>query len=144
MYTVQHILDKKEGPLETIDAEASVFDAATRMSKRHIGALPVTRHDKVIGIFTERDILNRVIALKRLPEETPVKDVMTTPVACCRPDTTEATCRRIMRLKKIRHLLVQEGERLVGIISLGDVIEDESAEQQETIEYMHEYLYCYR
>ena len=142
MYRVQHILDKKKSaPVATIDPDASVFDAATLMNERHIGALVVTRREKVVGIFTERDILNRVIAVRSSPDEIVVRDVMTTPVACCRPSTKEAECRSVMRKKRIRHLPVVEDESLVGIVSIGDVIEDENAEKDETIHYLHEYLY---
>lgn len=141
MHTVQHILDKKGSSVATIDADASVLDAARLMNERHIGALVVTGHDKVIGIFTERDILNRVVAAESSPTKTLVKDVMSTPVACCRRNTTEAECRAVMRKKRIRHLTVVEEGRLVGIISIGDIIEDESAEKDNTIQYLHEYLY---
>ncbi len=141
MYTVQHILDKKGSSVATIDADATVLDAARLMNERHIGALVVTRHDKVIGIFSERDILKRVVAAESSPAQTVVKDVMTTPVACCHGNTTEAECRAVMRKKRIRHLTVVEEDRLVGIISIGDIIEDESAEKDDTIHYLHEYLY---
>ncbi len=141
MYTVQHILDKKGSSVATINADATVLNAARLMNERHIGALVVTRHDKVVGIFTERDILNRVVAAQSSPAETLVKDVMTTPVACCRRNTTEAECRAVMRKKRIRHLTVVEEDRLVVIISIGDIIEDESAEKDDTIHYLHEYLY---
>ncbi len=141
MYTVEHILNKKSSPVATVDAEATVLDAAKLMNERHIGALVVTRRDKVVGIFTERDVLNRVVAVQSSPASTFVKDVMTTPVACCRRDTKESECRAVMRRKRIRHLTVVEDDRLVGIISIGDIIEDENAEKDETIHYLHEYLY---
>ena len=141
MYRVQHILDKKGNSVATIDADATILDAAVLMNERHIGALVVTRHDKGIGIFTERDILNRVVAAQRPPAKTLVKDVMTTPVACCCRNTTEAECRAVMRKKRIRHLTVVEEGRLVGIISIGDIIEDESTEKDDTIHWLHEYLY---
>ena len=145
MYTVQHILDKKNNaPVATIDADATALDAARLMNERHIGALVVTRRETVIGIFTERDLLNRVIAAQSSPAGTVVKDVMTTPVACCRRDTKEAECRSVMRKKRIRHLPVVEDDRLVGIISIGDIIEDENAEKDETIHYLYDYLYGYR
>ncbi len=70
MYTVQHILAKKGSSVATIDADATVLDAATLMNERRIGALVVTRHDKVLGIFTERDILNRVVAAQSSPSKT--------------------------------------------------------------------------
>ena len=141
MYTVQHLLDKKGSSVATVDADATVLDAAAIMNGRRIRALVVTRHDKVIGIFTERDILNRVVAAQSSPAKTLVKDVMTTPVACCHRNTREAECRAVMRKKRIRHLTVVEEDRLVGIISIGDIIEDESAEKDDTIHYLHEYLY---
>ncbi|MCH8806754.1 MAG: CBS domain-containing protein [Planctomycetes bacterium] len=141
MHTVQHILDRKPGPVTCIDRESTVLDAAKLMNEKRIGALVVNRGETVIGIFTERDILNRVVAAQKVPAKTLVKDVMTTPVACCKPETTEAECRHVMREKRIRHLPVVANERLVGMISIGDITEDENAEQQETIEYLHEYLY---
>ena len=87
MYTVQHIIDKKDEPVATISPEGTVLQAAKIMNKRHIGALVVTRHDEVVGIFTERDILNRLVAPERALATTRIKDVMTTPVACCRRET---------------------------------------------------------
>ena len=141
MHKVKHILDQKSGAVITIDAEATVLDAARVMNQRHIGALVVAQGEKITGIFTERDILNRVVAAQRSPAETVVKDVMTAPVACCRRETTEAECRAVMRRKRIRHLPVVEDERLVGLISIGDIIEDENVEKEETIHYLHEYLY---
>ncbi len=141
MYRVQHILDKKGSSVATIAADATVLNAAKLMNERRIGALVVTRHDKVIGIFTERDILNRVVAAQSSPAKTLVKDVMTTPVACCRRNTKVAECRAVMRKKRIRHLTVVEEDHLVGIISIGDIIEDDNAEKDETIHYLYEYLY---
>jgi CBS domain-containing protein len=141
MHTVQHILDKKGETVATIEGEATVLEAARRMNELHIGALVVTRHGNVSGIVTERDILNRVVAVELWPARTFVKDIMTAPVACCRRDTAQLECRTVMRRKRIRHLPVVENERLVGIVSIGDVIEDENAEQEETIHYLYTYMY---
>lgn len=141
MSTIQRILDKKGGSVSSIDADATVLDAAKLMNERRIGALVVTRGEKVIGIFTERDILNRIVAAQRLAAETTVKDVMTAPIACCRRNTTEGECRAVMRSKRIRHIPVVEDDRLVGIISIGDIIEEETAQKDETIHFLHEYLY---
>lgn len=117
-----------------------MLDAARLMSERHIGALVVTRAGKVIGIFTERDILNRVVGQQRDPAQTAVRDVMTSPVACCTSQTSRAECRSVMRNRRVRHLPVVDDERLVGIVSIGDILEDEGAEQRETIRYLYEYL----
>ncbi len=144
MYTVQHILEKRRDPVATISPDGTVLQAAKLMNERHIGALVVTHHDEVVGIFTERDILNRLVAPERSLTETRIRDVMTTPVACCRRETEESTCRALMRRKHLRHLVVVDEERLVGVISIGDVIEDQNDEMDHTIHYLNEYMYGYR
>ena len=141
MHTIKEILENKGQAVFSITEEATVLDAAKTMNERHIGALVVTRGEKVIGIFTERDILNRVVARQRDPAQTVVRDVMTTPVACCSPRSSRAECRGDMRGRRIRHLPVVDDERLVGIVSIGDILQDEGAEQQETIRYLYEYMH---
>jgi CBS domain-containing protein len=141
MHRVQQILESKGKAVFSITEDATAMDAAKVMNDHHIGALVVTRGEKVVGIFTERDILNRVVARQRDPAETVVRDVMTTPVACCAPGTSRAECRSVMRGRRIRHLPVVDDDRLVGMISIGDIIEDEGAEQQETIRYLYEYMH---
>ena len=140
MPTAQDILANKPA-VATIGEEATVMDAAKIMSDRHIGSLVVVRGDKVVGIFTERDVLNRVVARHRDPPETIIKDVMTTPVACCQPTTKLAECRGVMTRKRIRHLPVVKDNKLLGMVSSGDILALEHGEQQRTIEYMYEYLY---
>ena len=141
MHTVQQILETKGNAVFSITEDATAMDAAKVMNEHHIGALVVTRGEKVVGIFTERDILNRVVAQQRDPAGTVVRDVMTTPVACCAPGTSRAECRGVMRGRRIRHLPVVDDDRLVGIISIGDILQDEGAEQQETIRYLYEYMH---
>ena len=141
MHRVQQILESKGKAVFSITEDATAMDAAKLMNDHHIGALVVTRGEKVVGIFTERDILNRVVAQQRDPTETVVRDVMTTPVACCAPGTSRAECRGVMRGRRIRHLPVVDDDRLVGIISIGDILQDEGAEQQETIRYLYEYMH---
>ncbi len=141
MPTAQSILDRKGPEVTTVTAEANVLDAAKLMNQRRIGALVVTRGDRAVGIFTERDILNRVVAAGRKPEGTRVEEVMTSPMACCRRDTTLPECKAMMTQKRIRHLPVVEEGELFGMISSGDILAGESAQQQATIEYLHEYLY---
>ena len=124
-----------------IEQDATVMEAAKIMSDRRIGSLVVGRRDKIVGIFTERDVLNRVVARHLDPLETIVKDVMTTPVAFGQPTTKLAECRSVMTEKRIRHLPVVQENRLLGMISSGDILALEYGEQQRTIEYLHEYLY---
>lgn len=141
MPKAETILEKKGTDVATIDQDACVLEAAKLMNERRIGALVVTSGDRAVGIFTERDILNRVVAAGRAPGGTPVREVMTSPMACCRRDSTLAECKSVMTEKRIRHLPVVEEGKLYGLISAGDILANECAGQQETIEYMHEYLY---
>lgn len=141
MPTAQSILDRKGAEVATIDAGTTILAAAKEMNARRIGALVVTTGEKVVGIFTERDILNRVVAAARSPETTLVRDVMTAPMAVCKRETRLTECRAIMTAKRIRHLPVVEDGRLYGIISSGDILASEVADQRLTIDYLHEYLY---
>ncbi len=141
MPTAQDILANKPGDVAIIAEEAKVMEAAKIMSDRRIGSLVVVRGEKVVGIFTERDVLNRVVARHLDPLKTVVKEVMTTPVAVCQPTTKLAECRSVMTEKRIRHLPVVKENRLLGMISSGDILALETGEQQRTIEYLYEYLY---
>ncbi len=141
MPTAQDLLDKKPKRVAIIAEEDTVMQAAKIMSDRRIGSLVVGRREKVVGIFTQPDVLNRVVARHRDPLETIIKDVMTTPVACCQPTTKLAECRSVMTEKRIRHLPVVVDNKLAGMISSGDILALEHGEQQQTIEYMYEYLY---
>ncbi|UCC32415.1 MAG: CBS domain-containing protein [Phycisphaerales bacterium] len=141
MPNAQEILDKKGTDVATVDRKATVLDAARLMNERRIGAVVVTGGENAVGIFTERDILDRVVAAGKGAGQTAVDDVMTSPMACCRRDSTLEECKTVMTDKRIRHLPVVEEGKLYGLISSGDIIAYESANQQATIEYLHEYLY---
>ena len=141
MSTVQHILERKGQHVHSVAEDQSVLAAAALMNAHRIGAVVVTRGDAVVGIFTERDILNRVVAAQRDPAGTLVRDVMSSPVACCAPETTTQECRSVMRSRRLRHLPVVLDGRLVGIVSIGDVLEHADADQSATIQYLYEYMY---
>ena len=141
MPTAKSILDEKGTDVATVSSESSVLDASKLMNERRIGALVVITGDRVVGIFTERDMLTRIVAAGRTPDGTRVAEVMTSPMACCRRDTSIAECKGVMTSKRIRHLPVVEDGKLYGMISSGDVLAGEVAAQQATIEYLHEYLH---
>lgn len=141
MPSVNDILLHKGARVATVARETSVLKAASDMNKHHIGALVVVDGEEVIGIFTERDILNRVVAANRDPAATLVAEVMTSPIAFCHESTTLAECQQVMTQKRIRHLPVMEDGQLRGIISTGDILAGQVASQQTTIEYLNEYLY---
>ncbi len=141
MPTVQSVLERKGADVATITREESVLQAARLMNQRRIGALVVTEGDRAVGIFTERDVLNRIVAAQLPPGTTRVGEVMTAPMACCRRATPLSECRSVMTARKIRHLPVVEDGQLYGIVSIGDILAAESAQQAHTIEYLHEYLH---
>jgi CBS domain-containing protein len=141
MPNAQSILHKKGADVATVDRKTTVLDAAKAMNEQRIGAVVVTDGDRVVGIFTERDILNRIVASGKDAKTTRIEEVMTSPMACCRRDTRLTECRTVMTQKRIRHLPVVEDGKLYGIISAGDIVAGEVADQQATIEYLHEYLY---
>lgn len=141
MPTAQTVLDRKGTDVATVTVETSVLDAAKCMNEKRIGALVVTKGSRVVGIFTERDILNRIVAADLSPSDTQVGDVMTSPMACCRRDTKLDDLKAVMTQKRIRHLPVVEDDTLYGMISSGDVLASESDDRQTTIEYLQEYLH---
>jgi CBS domain-containing protein len=141
MATVSEVLGDKGRSVVCVSPETSVLDAAKRMAQHKIGAVLITRGAEILGIFTERDLLNRVVATEADPRTLPVGEVMTAPVACGTPQTKLAECRAVMTRNRLRHVPIVDGGRLVGIISSGDILARENHEAQETIHYLHEYMY---
>ena len=141
MKTAATILEAKGISVSSVPCDMTVVEAAALMNEGRIGAVVVTDGDRAVGIFSERDILCRVVATERVPSETLVRDVMTSPMAVCHRDTPLEECKAIMSSKRIRHLPVVEDGQLFGLISSGDILASEVADQQTTIEYLHEYLY---
>ncbi|MCI0639588.1 MAG: CBS domain-containing protein [Gemmataceae bacterium] len=142
MATVREILALKGGHVETIHPTASVFDAAVLMNEHRIGALVVLVEGRVIGIITERDILQRIVAQRRDPAEAAVEDIMTAEVVCCQWSTPLDEARGVMKNRRIRHLpVVDEQGQLHGMISIGDLNAYETTTQERTIHLLHEYIY---
>jgi len=142
--TVQSILAKKGSDIISVAPGETVLKAAQLMNERGIGGLVVTEGKRLSGIFTERDILRRVVAQRRDPTTTKVADVMTTPVTACGPDTPIDDCAAMMTAKRIRHLPVVGDTGLVGVITIGDVLAYQVSEQQATIDYMHHFMFDLR
>ena len=126
----------------TVAKGETVLRAAQVMNEHRIGALVVLEGDQIAGMFTERDVLRRVVGEGRPPATTSVAEVMTTEVACCTPQTPVEEARAAMKNQRIRHLPVVDGEgRLRGLVSIGDLNAFESASKEETIFWLNEYLY---
>ncbi len=139
MPSVNNILTTKGTDVATIGPDKSILDAVALMIDRRIGALIVVEGEKVVGIFTERDLLTRIVG-QRDPAATLVREVMTTKLAICARDTEIESCRTAMSQHKIRHLPVIEDGKLVGLISSGDILARELEAQAETIKFLHEYM----
>lgn len=140
MSLVRDLLNKKGHDVATVERDATVFDAIRLMNERRIGAVVVMQDGRIAGIFTERDVMNRVAGAERDPKTTKVHEVMTDKVAFCVQNTTIDACRSVMTRHKLRHLPVVEGGKLVGMVSSGDILAQELQESEETIKYLHEYM----
>ena len=144
MGTVADVLSQKQGNrLQWTSPDATVLAATQQMNEHGIGALLVMDDQKrLVGIFTERDVLRRVVAVELAPSAVTVAKVMTTEVACCTPDTTIDDAGSIFRQYRIRHLPVVDGNGDVqGLISIGDLNAHHTNHQAVTIHYLHEYLH---
>jgi CBS domain-containing protein len=120
---------------------ASVAEAAREMADHHIGAVPVVDGNRLVGIFTERDLLTRVVAAGRDPAATPVRDVMTTELVMASPDESYEDCLRRMQQAGIRHLLVLRDGHLAGVLSLRDLLRLEADEKEEMITLLNAYVH---
>jgi len=142
MAVVNDILTKKGTKIWSIGEDATVLQAAHVMNEHKIGALIVLREDRIAGMFTERDVLRRIVGEERAPATTKVSDVMTTEVACCTPQTPLEEARAAMKSRRIRHLPVVDGDgRMLGLISIGDLNAYDAANQEQTIFWLNEYLH---
>ncbi len=141
MKLVAHILKSKpEQTVYTITPAASVFDAVKQMAEKGIGALVVIEGEKVVGIITERDYARKIILMARSSKETPVRDIMTPSVMYVRPDQTSEECMVLMTENRLRHLPVMDSGKLIGLISIGDLVKDIISEQQFIIQQLEHYI----
>jgi CBS domain-containing protein len=140
MYTVGQILQNKGQQVWAISPSASVFEALQLMAARDIGALVVVEADRLVGIFSERDYARKVILHGKTSRETRVGEIMTTRVTFVKPGQTTEECMALMTEKHIRHLPVMEGERLIGLISIGDVVKAVISNQEFVISQLENYI----
>ena len=144
MATVRDLLARKSGDVISIAPSDTVLTAAQVMNQHGIGGLVVLDDGALIGVFTERDILRRVVVAGRSPADTPVRAVMTAPVITCLPETSIEECAAILSGKRIRHLPVTDARGLVGLVTSGDLLAFQVAEQTATIQYLNSYMFDVR
>lgn len=141
MKTVRQLLQGKPGGLCTISPAASVLDALKQMAEKNVGALLVVENDKLVGIVSERDYARKVILLGKSSQDTLVKQVMTEGPICVQPDNTVEECMALMTDKHVRHLPVIESAKLLGVLSIGDLVKETISEQRFMIEQLESYIH---
>jgi len=141
MATAGQLLQRKPRVLHVIEPEDPVLEAIQLMAQHSIGALLVMKGSELVGILSERDYARKVILKGRNSAETPVWQIMSSPVLTVTPEQTADHCMQLMTSKRVRHLPVVEGERVVGLLSIGDLVRAVLEEQQRTIEDLEHYIH---
>jgi CBS domain-containing protein len=137
---LHEILREKGGEVLEIDADASVFEAVQLMVEMNVGSLLVTVSGDITGIVTERDYLRRVTLEGRTDRETPVREIMSSPLIVASPQTTVDECMALMTDRRIRHVPVVDEGRVVGVVSIGDLVKFKSKLQTFEIQYLTNYI----
>ncbi|HEY6246933.1 MAG TPA: CBS domain-containing protein [Pyrinomonadaceae bacterium] len=140
MKTVKDILRSKGHDVWSIVPDATVYEALKFMGDKNVGALVVLEGETVVGIISERDYARKVILHGRSSKELPVREIMSTRVYYVRPEQNIQECMALMTEKRVRHLPAMENDRLIGVISIGDVVKAIIAEHESTIKHLEDYI----
>jgi CBS domain-containing protein len=138
--TISSILQNKGPALWTISPDAMVYDAIQLMADKNVGALPVMEGAKLIGVISERDYTRKVVLKGKASKETPVREILSSPVISVTPAQTVEECMRLMTRHRIRHLPVVEMEKVVGIVSIGDLVNWIITAQNSAIHQLQSYI----
>ena len=138
---VATLLQRKGGEVFSVKPAASVFEAIEVMAERGVGALLVMEGERLVGVLSERDYARKVILKGRSSAETPVWQIMSSPVTSVSREDSTSTCMMLMTERKIRHLPVVEQGRVIGVLSIGDLVKEVIAEQEQTIKQLESYIH---
>jgi CBS domain-containing protein len=141
MALVSALIKHKGRLIYSVPPDAPVLEAIKEMAEHGVGALLVMQGEKLLGVVSERDYARKVILKGRSSNETDVSQIMSAPVLTVRPDQSVNDCMRIMTENRVRHLPVVEGERVVGVLSIGDLVRTLVEEQQQTIAQLEQYIH---
>ncbi len=141
MKTVRQLLQAKGSTVHSVMPETRVIDALRLMAEKNIGAVLVVADGRIAGIMTERDYARKVILLGKSSHDIPVREIMSDRVVSVQPGQTVEECMTLMTNKRIRHLPVKDGDKLVGLLSIGDLVKEVIAEQEQTIRQLESYIH---
>ena len=141
MTTARHLLDRKGRAIFSIRPDEPVLEAIRLMADHHVGALLVMEGDELVGIVSERDYARKVILKGRSSADTPVSQIMSSPVITVSLSNSVQECMQLMTARRLRHLPVVDGGGVVGMVSIGDLVKAVMEEQQQTIEQLESYIH---
>jgi len=141
MKTVKQLLRAKRGEIFSISPEARVIDALKIMAEKNVGALLVAEGSRLVGILSERDYARKVILHGKSSHDIPVREIMSDKVVTVSPDQTVEDCMALMTDRHVRHLPVTEGDALIGVLSIGDLVKEVIADQAQTIQQLESYIH---
>lgn len=140
MVTIRQLLESKGSDIWSVSRDTSVYESIKIMADKSVGALVVLEDGKLVGIVSERDYARKVVLKERASKQTLVGEIMSKDVLYARPDHTVEECLALITEKRIRHLPVLDGDQLIGIISIGDLVKSVIDEQQHVIEQLEHYI----
>jgi len=141
MKTAAQILrTKSDLTVYTMEPTATAHEAVRLMADKNIGALVVVEHGKVVGIVSERDYARKLVLMSRSSKDTPLRDIMSSPVMYVHPEQTSDECMALMTENRLRHLPVMDGGQMIGLLSIGDLVKATISEQQFIIEQLEHYI----
>ena len=140
MRTVRQLLEAKAPEVYSITPDAPVLDAVRLMAEKHIGALLVMEGERLSGILSERDYARKVVLQGRSSRDTPVRAIMTSDVVTVGPNDTSDRCMQVVTDRRVRHLPVLEGDRVIGVVSIGDLVKAVIEDQQLELDQLQRYI----
>jgi len=141
MKTVQQLLESKRYSVVSVSPADTVLEALKVMAEKEIGAVIVIENEHLVGIFSERDYARKVVLQGKSSKDTPVREIMTEKVVCVRQEKTIEDCMGLMTDKRIRHLPVLEHKKVIGVISIGDVVKEMLYEKEFVIKQLESYIH---